>query len=260
MRKSENFYRREPSKALAGMVGLTLEERGAYNTILDLLYSTWRPLEDDRAFIANWCGCAVQKLNPILRRLIEKGRLITFEEEGRVYISDSAFEAERLTVKGAPKTRSGRGEVGEKSGEVGEKSEKPTSSKDENEQNQKPAPLEKRREEKKETPKPPRGLFGDDFETFWAAYPRKVGKPQAVKAFDKAIKRTDIRAMIAGLQRCQSSLDWTKREGQFIPHPTTWLNRDGWNDVLDPDPSSVPLTDGAVRAPSGYVYKPNAWI
>jgi hypothetical protein len=120
--KRENFYRRDPSKALSGMIGLSLEERGVYNTILDLLYSTWRPLEDDRAFIANWCGCAVQKLNPIVRRLVERGRLISFEEGGRTFLSDEAFEAERATVKGATGTRSGRGEVGEKSGEVGEKS------------------------------------------------------------------------------------------------------------------------------------------
>jgi hypothetical protein len=120
--KRENFYRRDPSKALSGMIGLTLEERGVYNTVLDLLYSTWRPLEDDRAFIANWCGCAVQKLNPIIRRLVEKGRLITFEESGRTYLSDDAFEAERSAVKGGATSRSGRTQTGEKSGEVEEKS------------------------------------------------------------------------------------------------------------------------------------------
>lgn len=122
MKKGENFYRRDPSKALSGMIGLTLEERGVYNTILDLLYSTWRPLEDDRPFIANWCGCAVQKMNPIIRRLLEKGRLITFKEDGRSYLSDEAFEAERAKVKGAAPTRSGRGQKREKSGEVEEKS------------------------------------------------------------------------------------------------------------------------------------------
>ncbi|USQ97257.1 DUF1376 domain-containing protein [Caulobacter sp. RL271] len=120
--KRENFYRRDPSKALAGMVGLSLEERAVYNTIIDLLYSTWLPLEDDRAFIANWCGCAVQKLNPIIKRLIEKERLITFTEGARTYLSDAAFEVERRAVKGPSKTRSGRAQVGEKSGEVGEKS------------------------------------------------------------------------------------------------------------------------------------------
>ena len=149
----KNFYRRDPSKALSGMIGLSLEERGVYNTVLDLLYSTWRPLEDNRAFIAGWCGCAVQKLNPIIRRLIETGRLITFTEDGRTYVSDEAFESERKAVKGAAKTRSGRAEVEEKSGEVGEKSagveENPPTCRDEDQQNQPLAALEKRREEKR---------------------------------------------------------------------------------------------------------------
>lgn len=118
MSSKGNFYRRDPQAALAGMVSLTLEEKAVYNVVIDLLYSTWRPLEDNPAFIAGWCGCAVQKLNPILRKLVEKGKLIRFEEGGQAYITNRKFEDERLSVKGeAPAgTRSGRGEVGEKSG------------------------------------------------------------------------------------------------------------------------------------------------
>lgn len=33
------FYMRDPDAALAGMNGLTLEQRGLYNSILDLIYS-----------------------------------------------------------------------------------------------------------------------------------------------------------------------------------------------------------------------------
>ena len=33
------WYRHDPSAALAGMIGLTLEERGAYYTLIDLLYA-----------------------------------------------------------------------------------------------------------------------------------------------------------------------------------------------------------------------------
>ena len=32
------WYKRDPRAALTGMMQLTLEERGAYNTILDLIY------------------------------------------------------------------------------------------------------------------------------------------------------------------------------------------------------------------------------
>ena len=169
--KRENFYRRDPGLALAGMQGMTLEERGVYNTVLDLLYLTWRPVEDNRGYIAAHCGCAVQRLNPIVSRLIAAGKLVRFEENGQFYISNPRFEAERKAVKGASKTRSGRGEVGEKSGEVGEKS----ASVEENaplleaksEENQDVKALDKTRVDKTrvEPPSPPLGDDGDQTET-----------------------------------------------------------------------------------------------
>jgi hypothetical protein len=81
-----------------------------------------------------------------------------------------------------------------------------------------------------ETAKP-----ADPFARFWAAYPRKVGRPVAERAFAKAIRRAGgpdpPAAILAGLHRQLSG--WARREAELIPHPTTWLNRDGWND--DPD-------------------------
>jgi hypothetical protein len=65
-----------------------------------------------------------------------------------------------------------------------------------------------------------------DFERFWAAYPRHVGKPKALKAFQAAIGKTTIETIEAALKwQCEA---W--RDPQYIPHPTTWLNREGWND------------------------------
>ena len=60
-------------------------------------------------------------------------------------------------------------------------------------------------------------------------YPRKVGKPVAEKAFEKAVKRSrDPMVIVAGARRLAE--DPNLPEKQFIPHPSTWLNRDGWND------------------------------
>lgn len=145
--KRENFYRRNPGDALAGMVGMSLEERGVYNTIIDLIYLTWRPLEDSRQYIAGHCGCAVQKLNPIIDRLIARGKLLRFEEEGVWYLSNRRFEDERSEVKGPAKTRSGRGKVGEKSAGVGEKSAV-LSGKNEENQSVKPLDRQERQENK----------------------------------------------------------------------------------------------------------------
>jgi hypothetical protein len=241
MSKRENFYRRDPSKALSGMIGLSLEERGVYNTVLDLLYSTWRPIENDRRFIANWCGCAVQKLNPILDRLIDKGRLITFEEGGRTYVSDEAFEDERNAVKGAASTRSGRREVGEKSGEVGEKS----ASVGQNlplldtdiAKNQSLTALDKRREEKKEeanaslspraTKAPTTRSYPEAFDAAWKEYPHHKGrssKPNAAAVWAK-LPAEERAGLVAAVRRFAPNVGETCG-GKGAPDMAVWL-KDG---------------------------------
>lgn len=204
MSKRENFYRRDPSKALSGMIGLSLEERGVYNTVLDLLYSTWRPVEDDRRFIANWCGCAVQKLNPIINRLVERGRLITFEEGGRTYLSDEAFEAERNAVKGSAATRSGRAKVGEKSGEVEEKSagveQNPPLLDTTTEQKQSVTALEKGREDKKDANASL--VAGSDVTkafTAWNDLAKRLGLPLAKDLTSTRRKAINARLAASGL-------------------------------------------------------------
>jgi len=37
---------------------------------------------------------------------------------------------------------------------------------------------------------------------------------------------------MTGLKRWKASEQWTKDGGRYIPHPTTWLNREGWNDAI----------------------------
>jgi len=70
------WYKRYPQNALDGMRGLTLEETGAYNIILDLIYDRNGNLPDDDRFIAGWLRCAVQRWRRIKQRLVELGKLI----------------------------------------------------------------------------------------------------------------------------------------------------------------------------------------
>lgn len=95
----------------------------------------------------------------------------------------------------------------------------------------------------------------EDFALFWAAYPKKVGKPQAASAFAKAMKRSNIRAVLAGLERAKASRAWSKDGGQYIPHPTTWLNRDGW---ADEGPEEAPTPPGTRRLDNGHLFNPEA--
>jgi hypothetical protein len=70
------------------------------------------------------------------------------------------------------------------------------------------------------------------FVAFWDAYPRKVGKPAALKAWGR-IARADalLDAMLDAIRAQQRSAQWTKDGGEFIPHPATWLNQRRWEDV-----------------------------
>lgn len=69
------WYKRDPDAALAGMIGLTLEERGVYNTIIDLLYSRDGNLPSDDVFFARACECRPQVWRRVRDSLIAKGKL-----------------------------------------------------------------------------------------------------------------------------------------------------------------------------------------
>lgn len=68
------------------------------------------------------------------------------------------------------------------------------------------------------------------FEIFWEAYPRKVGKKYAKQIWDKKIKLEQIGAVLEGLEEYKTSLEWLKDGGQYIPHPSTFLNGERWED------------------------------
>ena len=83
----------------------------------------------------------------------------------------------------------------------------------------------------------------DRFDEFWEAYPRKVGKQKARTKFAAACKRVDAQAVIDGARRLAA--DPNLPEAQFIPHPSTWLERDGWED--EPLPVRTGATTGIER-------------
>lgn len=78
------------------------------------------------------------------------------------------------------------------------------------------------------------GTVADAFESrFWPAYPRKVGKADAAKAFAK-LKPDDalLAVMLGALATQRDSDDWRRDGGQFVPHPATWINGKRWQDEV----------------------------
>jgi len=66
------------------------------------------------------------------------------------------------------------------------------------------------------------------FDEFWALYPRKVGKAKAATKYTTATKRASEQTIIDGARDLAN--DPNLPEPKFVPHPTTWLERDGWDD------------------------------
>jgi hypothetical protein len=78
------------------------------------------------------------------------------------------------------------------------------------------------------------------FESFWAAYPRKIGKRKAREAFRRAIKSVTPEEILAAVSAQQKSAQWREANGKYIPHPTTWLNRGGWEDEIESNTGQLP--------------------
>ena len=68
------------------------------------------------------------------------------------------------------------------------------------------------------------------FERFWVAYPKKVGKEAARRAFDKV--KTSVDVLVSAIEMQKRSEQWQTENGRFIPNPATWLNQGRWEDEL----------------------------
>lgn len=103
-------------------------------------------------------------------------------------------------------------------------------------------------------PIPPRGVGGGlvGFDRFWEAYPRRVGKGAALKAWSKLNPHAElVERIIEAVERQKLSREWLKDGGQYIPHPTTWLNQTRWEDELPSQaPSGPPGVNSAAAAPA----------
>lgn len=73
--------------------------------------------------------------------------------------------------------------------------------------------------------------YSVEFEQFWSAYPRKEKKSEALKSFQKISPDQELLArIIADVQARSRTHEWVKDNGQWVPHPTTYLNQRRWED------------------------------
>ena len=72
--------------------------------------------------------------------------------------------------------------------------------------------------------------YTEDFKAFWDCYPRKVGKGKAFKAWRQAKGRPTVDELVSAVNLHRDTEQWKRDGGQFIPHPSTWLNERRWED------------------------------
>jgi hypothetical protein len=67
------------------------------------------------------------------------------------------------------------------------------------------------------------------FDAFWSAYPRRAGKPAAIKAWKAALKRGADPSSLVGLAGSYAKAN-AVTDIKFIPYPQKWLNDERYND------------------------------
>lgn len=77
----------------------------------------------------------------------------------------------------------------------------------------------------------------------YAEYPRKVAKPEALKAIAKALTKTPFTDLMAKTRAYAQSC--VGKDPQYIPHPSTWFNQERFND--DPTTWKSSQTNGAIN-------------
>lgn len=80
--------------------------------------------------------------------------------------------------------------------------------------------------------KTPKKDFSAEFEQWWAKYPNKKSKQDALKSFNRVLasKQATLDQLMHGLEAYSNDCKAKNTETHYIKHPSTWLNQGCWAD------------------------------
>jgi hypothetical protein len=87
-----------------------------------------------------------------------------------------------------------------------------------------PGPIKNNHEEQPTTSDDEESTFDD----FYAAYPRRIDRGHAVKAWKAAVKKAPASVIVAAAR--EFSEQCADGDTKFVPYPATWLNGERWAD------------------------------
>jgi hypothetical protein len=74
----------------------------------------------------------------------------------------------------------------------------------------------------------------EQFDRFWSAYPRKVGRRDAFLEFCRIAPDEELLArMLRTVKAFSESERWRMEGGRYVPNPKKWLEGEHWTDELD---------------------------
>ena len=210
-----------PDAFIADTQHLSLEERGAY---MHILMVTWRnngrALPDDPKRMARTLGVTAprwDKLRPVLAEFFDLSdgtwRQKRLEKEWE-FVQKSRAVSQRNGAKGGRPKRLKNNETKNPTGFL------------QGNLNESPQPQPHIQEEESPSGLSNKRALAQWFDQFWSAYPEKIAKAAARKAFDGAMRKTTIEIILAGVARYRQS----KPADRAWAHPATWLNQERWLD------------------------------
>lgn len=212
---------------LADTTHLTAEEHGAYMLLLFSYWQTGKPLRIDR--LATVARIPNDRWPSVAETLSEFFHVTeTHWVQFRVEADLEAVNSKVVTASNAGKA-SARAKALKKQQELNDRS---TDVADPLQRNVNHTDTDTDTDKNTKSSSP---AADDLFPKFWKLYPNKKGKAAAEKAWKKLKVTDDLFTLIAqGLAKQCASQAWLKDSGQFIPHPTTWLNGKRWEDEVKP--------------------------
>jgi len=69
------YHKRYHGDILTAYMGMSLEERGAYDTLLELMYDRGGDIPNDTRWIAGWFGVSTRKTDSLISGLLSRGKI-----------------------------------------------------------------------------------------------------------------------------------------------------------------------------------------
>lgn len=240
LRRTMHYYQFNIGDYASHTRGLSLLEDLAYRRLLDQYYLNERPFNKCSTTVARLIGMKdyVSEVDYVLRTFFvenEEKEWINVRADREIQHFKTKSEKAAVAGKASAMRR-----LNERSTDV-----KQTLNGRQLTNNHKPIT---NNQEPLLNPPTPQGV-DNGFEEFWQAYPKKVGKTAAQKAWSKLKSHKNSLELIkAALEWQRVSDQWTKENGQFIPNPATYLNQGRWLDTPI-EPAGIPkLTKYGLRA------------